>query len=98
MGNWRNKTIGHGTLFINTEAYWEQVYDLVQGLFLYFGGNGNTPLKEFYGRIFIEKENDGSNVLKVGEQTYPISEYILIPTTVDKNMPRSQIIWMHRGG
>lgn len=76
VGNWRNKTIGHGTLFINTEAYWEQVYDLVQGLFLYFGGNGNTPLKEFYGRIFIEKENDGSNVLKVGEQTYPISEYI----------------------
>ena len=76
VGNWRNKTIGHGTLFINTEAYWEQVYDLVQGLFLYFGGNGNTPLKEFYGRISIEKESDGSSVLKVGEQTYPISEYI----------------------
>lgn len=76
VGNWRNKTIGHGTLFINTEAYWEQVYDLVQGLFLYFGGNGNTPLKEFYGRISIEKESDGSSVLKVREQTYPISEYI----------------------
>ena len=76
VGNWRNKTIGHGTLFINTEAYWEQVYDLVQGLFLYFGGNGNTPLKEFYGQISIEKESDGSSVLKVGEQTYPISEYI----------------------
>ena len=76
VGNWRNKTIGHGTLFINTEAYWEQVYDLVHGLFLYFGGNGNTPLKEFYGRISIEKESDGSSVLKVREQTYPISEYI----------------------
>lgn len=49
---------------------------MVQGLFLYFGGNGNTPLKEFYGRISIEKESDGSSVLKVGEQTYPISEYI----------------------
>ena len=76
VGNWRNKTIGHGTLFINTEAYWEQIYDLVQGLFLYLGGDGNAPLKEFYGRISIEKENDGSSVLKVGEQTYPISEYI----------------------
>ena len=76
IGNWRNKTIGHGTLFINTEAYWEQVYDLVQGLSLYFRGDGNTLLKEFYGRISIEKESDGSSVLKVGEQTYPISEYI----------------------
>lgn len=76
VGNWRNKTIGHGTLFINTEAYWEQVYDLVQGLSLYFRGDGNTLLKEFYGRISIEKESDGSSVLKVGEQTYPISEYI----------------------
>lgn len=74
--NWRNKTIGHGTLLINTEQYWEQVYDLVKGLYIYFiGDTGESPLSSLYESIQIVQ--DGNDfILQVGEKRLPVSEYV----------------------
>lgn len=78
VSNWRNKTIGHGTLLINTDDYWEQVYDLLQGLQDYFiGEEGELPLSDFYREISIERdENSGQELLTVGKKKYSISEFI----------------------
>lgn len=77
--NWRNKTIGHGTLLINTEDYWHQVYDLVERLYTYLSGDEKEEsLSDLYSQIKIE-ENDNDNSkydLKVGNNSYPLSEYI----------------------
>ncbi len=77
--NWRNKTIGHGTLLINTEDYWHQVYDLVERLYTYLSGDEKEQsLSDLYSQIKIE-ENDNDNSkydLKVGNNSYPLSEYI----------------------
>ena len=77
--NWRNKTIGHGTLLINTEDYWHQVHDLVERLYTYLSGDEKEQsLSDLYSQIKIE-ENDNDNSkydLKVGNNSYPLSEYI----------------------
>ena len=80
VSNWRNKTIGHGTLLINTDDYWEQVYDLVKGLDDYFGDDENeVSLSDLYSHIIIER-NEGNETcndrLIIGEKEYSISEYI----------------------
>lgn len=76
--NWRNKTIGHGTLLINTEMYWGQAYDLIKALQMYLMGKENErPLSFFYNNIFIsQKQGDNSYIVQVGEKNYPVSEYI----------------------
>lgn len=77
--NWRNKTIGHGTLLIKTEDYWPQVHDLVERLYTYLSGDEKEEsLSDLYSQIKIE-ENDNDNSkydLKVGNNSYPLSEYI----------------------
>lgn len=76
VSNWRNKTIGHGTLSINTDDYWEQAYDLIQGLFLYFTEEkSGVSLSELYGQISIELEEDREKLI-IGEQEYLVSEFI----------------------
>lgn len=76
VATWRNKTIGHGTLLIDSEQYWEQVYDLVKGLYIYFiGDTGESSLSSLYERIQIVQ--DGNDfILQVGEKRIPVSEYV----------------------
>ena len=79
VGNWRNKTIGHGTLAIHTEDYWEQVYDLVKGLHAYFSKDKDgRSLSNCYENINIvqEKNNTCEYVLQIGNKRHVISEYI----------------------
>lgn len=76
VANWRNKTIGHGTLLINTEQYWEQVYDLVKGLYTYFIGNtGQQSLSSLYKSIQI-MQDENTFILQVGKKRLPVSEYV----------------------
>lgn len=77
VGSWRNKTIGHGTLSINTEDYWEQVYDLVQGLYIYFTDDINgEKLNILYQDIAIIQNAENDYRLLLGEKEYQISEYL----------------------
>lgn len=75
VSNWRNKVIGHGTLMVNTEAYWIQVYDLVKGLQEYFVGDKNGLfLNDLYKKIYFKEEDRIQ--LFVDEKEYEISEYL----------------------
>ena len=77
VGNWRNKTIGHGTLSINTDDYWEQAYDLVKGLYTYFSKDAEgVSLNACYESIYITKEEDDKYILHVDGKELAVSEYI----------------------
>lgn len=77
VGNWRNKTIGHGTLLINTDDYWEQAYDLVEGLYTYFSKDAEgVSLNACYESIYITKEEDDKYILHIDGKELAVSEYI----------------------
>ena len=77
VGNWRNKTIGHGTLLINTDDYWEQAYDLVEGLYTYFSKDAEgVSLDACYESIYITKEEDDKCILHIDGKELAVSEYI----------------------
>ena len=75
--NWRNKTIGHGTLLLNTDDYWEQAYDLVKGLYTYFSEDAEgVSLNACYERIYITREEDDKYILQIGDKRLTVSKYI----------------------
>ena len=56
VAQWRNETVGHGTLMINkSDEYWQEIHTLINILNKYFkGGFGKKKLNELYENVYIE--------------------------------------------
>lgn len=80
--NWRNKVMGHGTLAIDTDRYWDQIEDLVLALKKYFEGVDREDRLDFlYEKAYID---DTGRTMIVNGVHYPISIYV--HAHADKNL------------